>query len=404
LPKTKLETVFFIKKGPRMFILNETVKYWVISALLFLTACATTESNFRLEPIAFSELPHWSSDSISEAWLPFQRSCTQMKKLPANTVFLNNQTLSQWQSVCSAALQYKTASEENIRLFFETNFVPHRVSSLGNKTGLFTGYYEPKVKGSLKRTPHYNVAIYKRPLDLVMAENLFVLRPDKPELKGVRIAGRVEKGALRPYATRAQIEKSTLLQGAEALWLSSAVEAYFIHVQGSAAVELPSGQTVRLGYDGTNGHPYTSLGKVLIDRKQLSREAVSMQSIVQWLLKHPQEAAALMQENDSFVFFKLQQQQGPVGAQGVVLTPGRSLAVDPAFVAFGTPVWLVASPVTAQSSPVRRLLIAQDKGGAIKGPIRGDVFWGTGDTAGAMAGMMKSSGHYYLLLPKKEMP
>jgi membrane-bound lytic murein transglycosylase A len=217
----------------------------------------------------------------------------------------------------------------------------------------------------------------------------------RPAWRGERIAGRVDKGNLVPYSSRAEIEQGALSgRGLELAWAADTIETFFLQIQGSGRVRLADGGELRVGYDGQNGHPYVALGRVLIDRGLLPREQVTMQSIKAYLRAHPDEAAALMRENPSYVFFRELSGDGPVGAQGVALTPGRSLAVDRAFVPLGAPVWLVAEDIA-------RLLVAQDTGGAIRGPVRGDLFWGHGAEAEARAGAMKARGRAWLLLPRE---
>jgi membrane-bound lytic murein transglycosylase A len=210
---------------------------------------------------------------------------------------------------------------------------------------------------------------------------------------------------LRPYENRAAIESGALRgRGLEMLWVDDPVDAFFLQIQGSGRVMLEDGTSLRIGYAGQNGHPYVAIGRELIARGALTREAVSMPAIRDWLRANPQEADAVMNRNPSFVFFRELDGDGPVGAQGVALTPGRSLAVDRSFVPYGVPVWLDAEDPVDGEVRVQRLLVAQDTGGAIRGPVRGDVFWGHGPEAEHRAGLMKSRGRYFLLLPKTVTP
>jgi membrane-bound lytic murein transglycosylase A len=220
----------------------------------------------------------------------------------------------------------------------------------------------------------------------------------RPAWRGERIAGRVVDGSLAPYASRAEIERGALdPMHLEILWVDDPVAAFFLQVQGSGRAALPDGSTVRLGYDGQNGQTYVAIGRLLVARGALPLDAVSLQSISAWIKAHPEEGAKLMDENPSYVFFKELDGDGPLGAEGVVLTPGRSLAVDRNFVPLGAPLFVDASD---NGTALKRLMIAQDTGGAISGPVRGDVFWGFGDEAEARAGPMRAGGRYYLLLPR----
>jgi membrane-bound lytic murein transglycosylase A len=223
----------------------------------------------------------------------------------------------------------------------------------------------------------------------------------RPELKGQRIAGKVIEGKLKPFASRADIDNGSLAgRGLELAWVDDADAAFFLHIQGSGRVALENGTTLRVGYDGQNGHVYQAIGRTLIQRGELTPENTSMQTIKQWLVAHPQQAASLRQENPSYIFFREIVGDGPIGAQNVALTPQRSLAVDPNFIPYGAPIWLSATHPTQPNTAIRRLLIAQDTGGAIRGAVRGDYFWGAGPEAEELAGVMKSRGAYWLLLPK----
>jgi membrane-bound lytic murein transglycosylase A len=231
----------------------------------------------------------------------------------------------------------------------------------------------------------------------------------RPDLKGKRIAGKVVDGSLVPYPDRREIEAGALSgRKLEIVWVDDPVGAFFLHVQGSGRVRLADGGELRLGYAAQNGHPYTAIGRELIDRGELRSEDVSLQTIRAWLEAHPGQARELMERNASYVFFQQVKGEGPLGAQGVPLTPGRSLAVDLNFVPLGVPLWLVAgAPSPLEGEPdrkLRRLVVTQDTGGAIRGPIRGDVFWGFGEEAEAIAGRMKHRGRYWMLLPKTLTP
>jgi membrane-bound lytic murein transglycosylase A len=229
----------------------------------------------------------------------------------------------------------------------------------------------------------------------------------RPELKGQRIAGRVNgDGQLKPYENRTDIEMGKLPVAMDnpLYWVDSAVDAFFLQVQGSGVVTLPDGTAQRIGYDGQNGYPYTAIGKELIARGALTKDNVSMQSIRAWLAAHPDEAVDVMRSNQSYVFFKKLDTPSPVGGEGIPLTPNRSLAVDHAIWPYGLPMYVAAEPPEEGSPVIQRLLIAQDTGGAITGVVRGDVFWGYGETAAHNAGVMKSRGQLWVLLPKSVIP
>jgi membrane-bound lytic murein transglycosylase A len=254
----------------------------------------------------------------------------------------------------------------------------------------------PELKGSRQKNAAYHVPIYRVPDDLVTADlGLF-----KPDLKGVQIVGKVEKGKLKPYDNRAEIDAGALAdRGFEILYVDDPIDAFFLHIQGSGRVVMEDGTKVSIGYAGTNGQPYVAIGRGLVDSGALGKDDVSMQSIRKWLADHPGEAEKTMEANPSYVFFRELPGDAALGAQGVALTPERSLAVDHRFLPYGLPLWLDAEAPDS-SERLRRLMIAQDTGGAIKGPVRGDFFWGFGHGAGEMAGRMKSKGRYFLLLPR----
>jgi membrane-bound lytic murein transglycosylase A len=302
-----------------------------------------------------------------------------------------------WQAICREAAAAKPADAAAARRFFEDRFRPWRAANGDEAEGLFTGYYEPELRGSRTRQGPYTIPLMKRPPDLVTVD----LGAFRDSLKGERIAGRIVDGALRPYADRAAIETGALDgRGLELLWVDDPVAAFFLHIQGSGRVVLPDGGAVRVGYAAQNGHRYFAVGRDLIERGAVAKEDMSLQAIRDWMRANPDEAPALMRRNPSYVFFRELSGEGPIGAQGAPLTPGRSLAVDPRFVPYGVPVWLDADHPLTDDRPIRRLLVAQDTGGAIRGPVRGDLFWGAGAEAEAAAGRMKSRGGYYLLLPK----
>ena len=333
------------------------------------------EAGRVLTPAAFADLPGWQEDDLSGALSAFLRSC---RKGP----------------VCEAA-----AKASSPRAFFESHFQPFAVNA--GEEGLFTGYYEPLLQGSRERTERYRVPLYVRPPELVMVD----LGDFREELKGQRIAGQVEEGQLVPYPDRRAIEEGALSgRDLELVWVDDPVDAFFHQIQGSGRVSLDDGSEMRVGYAAQNGHPYFAIGKDLVERGAMPKEQVSMQSIRRWLEENPDLADDVMARNASYVFFEELKGEGPLGAQGVPLTPGRSLAVDLKHWTLGVPVWLdtrAPSPREGEPDrPLRRLLIAQDTGGAIRGVVRGDVFWGHGEEAAEIAGRMKHPGRMWVLLPR----
>ncbi len=378
----------------------------VLGSLIFVAACVARSpgpERIDLAPVDFDALPGWQDDRQSLALEAFRRSCARIGRRPENGLVGANGiggVVADWRGACRAGADVSSADDEAARAFFERHFASFRVLDKGSADGLFTGYYEPLLSGARQRGGRYIVPIYGRPIDLVSVD----LGDFRLDFEGRRIAGRIEGDALRPYPSRAEIERGALDDRAAVIaWVDDPVDAFFLHVQGSGRIGLENGDEIRVGYAAANGHEYRSIGGILIARGAMDREAVSLPSIRAWLAAHPDESRALMEENESFIFFRELEGEGVIGAQGVALTPGRSIAVDRRFIPLGAPVWLdIMAPSAepgAEDRPVRRLAIAQDTGAAITGPIRGDVFWGFGAEAEAVAGRMKHRGQLYLLLP-----
>jgi membrane-bound lytic murein transglycosylase A len=347
----------------------------------------------RLTPAGFNDIPGWKGSDAKAALAAFKRSCAAMMAKPAAMAMGGAGyagTIGDWRGVCADA---KNAT--NARAFFETDFTPVEVGAGRVREGLFTGYYEPQLHGSLERHGKYQTPVYGLPPDLVSVD----LGQFRDALKGERIAGRVIGQRLVPYDTRAAIDA----HGAKApvlFYADDPVSVFFLQVQGSGRVVLDNGAVMRVSYAGQNGHPYTAIGRTLIDRGALAREDVSLQTIRAWLKSHPGEARAVMETDASYVFFREEPvgdpKLGSTGTENVPLTPGASLAVDSRLHPLGVPFFIAGD----QPDPGNRLLVAQDTGGAISGPVRGDVFWGFGQKAEDIAGAMKAVGKFYVLLPK----
>ncbi|MGO8917072.1 MAG: murein transglycosylase A [Stellaceae bacterium] len=375
-----------------------TARSWTAAFLLLLSLFACTPrppppDHLSLAPARFADLAGWQQDTPGAALAAFARSCAALLKAPAATALGVAGTAADWQSPCAALPP--APDDAAARRFLETWFQPWQAGNNGVAEGLFTGYYEAELDGARQPGGGFATPLLRRPPDLVMVElGLF-----RPAWRGERIAGRVVDGRLKPYESRAEIEHGALDRYHLAfLWVDDPVAAFFLQIQGSGRVRLPDGSMVRVGYDGQNGQAYVAIGRLLVERGVLAKEDISMQAIHAWIKAHPEAGKALMAENPSYVFFREVTGEGPIGSEGVVLTPGRSLAVDRSFVPLGVPVFLDAGP------GLQRLLVAQDTGGAIRGPVRGDVFWGAGAEAEARAGAMRARGVYYLLLPKNVMP
>lgn len=379
----------------------------VAGLLLIVAACAERApepGKLTLTAVGFEALPGWTDDSQGEALAAFLLSCERLAPQPESRLMGRSGVggaIADWRAPCAGAARTATGDDDAARAFFEQWFAPFAARDGDHDEGLFTGYYEPLLKGALRSGGGYTVPLYALPPDLVTV-NLGAFRP---ELRGERISGRVVQGELKPYDSRGEIDGGALEFRAPVIaWVDDPVDAFFLHIQGSGRVALADGEVLRVGYAGTNGHPYVSIGRYLIDNGILTPEEVSLPSIRSWLASRSDAGQSVMAQNPSYVFFRLLEEDGPLGSQGAVLTAGRSIAVDRRHIPLGVPVWLdIVAPnadPAQPDGPLRRLVIAQDTGGAITGPLRGDFFWGFGPDAGAIAGRMKHPGRLYLLLPR----
>lgn len=342
----------------------------------------------QLKQVGWSAIPAWRTTTLAESWNAYLQGCTALQKKSA------------WQNVCDAASRLSKPDDSAVRAFFERYFQAYESSNDdGSIEGLVTGYYEPLIKGSRTQTTRARFPIYAVPDDLIAVDLVSVY----PELKNLRLRGKLVGNKVVPYATRSEIERNDSIRAKAKViaWAEDAVELFFMQVQGSGRVELADGTHLRLGYADQNGYPYKSIGKLLVDRGELTLAQASMQSIKEWGVRNPQKLAALLASNPSFVFFRELPDglPGPLGALGVSVTPGRSIAVDPKYIPLGAPVFLATTMPNSPTS-LNRLMMAQDTGGAIRGGVRADFFWGFGTEAGEMAGKMKQKGRMWVLLPK----
>lgn len=369
---------------------------------LLLAACATTpppaperkpdearpQKTARLlwEARSWSEFSEWPGFEIRAGGNALRTSCKSMARRPG------------WREVCDGLSSVAINDDGALRHYLESRFRPYRLSSSeGGDSGLVTGYYEPMLQGDRKRTERARYPVYAVPDDLLVVE----LGEVYPELKGMRLRGRLEGRKILPYYSRADIESGKAsFTGKELAWVDDPVELFFLQIQGSGRVRLPDGSFVRVGYADQNGYPYKAIGKVLIERGELPASKVSMQSIQAWARENPGKLQELLNSNPSYVFFRElpSNGDGPLGAQGLPLTAGGSIAVDPKQLPLGTPI-LLATTQPNGSQPLNRLVVAQDTGGAIRGPLRADFFWGYGAEAGRQAGAMKQLGRMWALWP-----
>ncbi len=342
-----------------------------------------------LTPVSWIEMPGVENENWVASWAAWLQSCQGLKKKP------------DWQAVCAAAPTVKSDDANAIKAYWQQYFNVYATQQVeGAQQGLITGYYQPVLKGAKTASERYPVPLYKVPADLITVNlsNLF------PDLKYKRVRGRVQGQTLVPYYTRTEIEQvQSPLLGNELLWVDDAVEAFFLQVQGSGIVQLESGERIPVGYADQNGHPYQSIGKVLVERGELTASEASMQGIKTWGQQHPDQLQGLLNANPSYVFFKLLPTglSGPLGALGVPLTAARSIAVDPFYIPLGAPVYMATTyPYPDSDKLLQQLMVAQDTGGAIKGGVRADIYWGDGEAAGKLAGAMRQQGQLWVWLPK----
>ena len=340
-----------------------------------------------LKPATWKELDGVAKDDLTKAWAAWQLGCGSLKVKPA------------WQAVCSAAESLNNPKKSQILDYFKNNFAVYRATNMdGSNTGLITGYYEPIIKGSRVKSDKYRYPMYSRPDDLITVE----LASIYPELANKRVRGRLVGTKLIPYYNRGEIETDTSpLQGKELLWVDDAVELFFLQIQGSGMVHFENGEKLHIGYADQNGQAYQSIGRLLIDKGELTADKASMQGIKDWAKNNSSKLRELLNANPSYVFFRELPVglPGPIGALGAPILAERAVAIDPKFIPLGAPVFL-STTFPNSNKALNRLMMAQDTGGAIKGGVRADFFWGAGYEAGKQAGGMKQQGKIWVLLPK----
>ncbi len=389
----------------RPFLMVFAAGCCLLSGCATLTAWLKPAEHLGLHKTTFNDLPGWRGDDQSKALVALRRSCREMMlAAPAAAFDVGGKkgTYKAWQDICTELAAAPPKDALAARKFFEAHFVPYVMSGNQGTQGLFTGYYEPTLHGSYRRHGKYIVPIYGRPENLVTVD----LGAFSPRFRGEHIVGRVNKDkSLVPYYDRTAIDKGALRGKSRTIvWVNNAVDAFFLHIQGSGRIVMTKGRVLRVGYAAQNGLPYVAIGRAMLKKGYLQKGNVSMQSIRAWLQSHPQQAAKVMDINQSYIFFrKLRGAKGlldgPLGAEGVPLVPRRSLAVDHRLIPYGIPIWIDAQN-PAGGDNLQRLMVAQDTGGAIIGAVRGDFFWGAGKQATDLAGLMDSKGRAWMLLPK----
>jgi membrane-bound lytic murein transglycosylase A len=371
--------------------------------LIFLAACAAPPKPPVVPPTAvvppaapfavskWEMLPDWPTIDLQPSWAAFMQSCRALKNKPG------------WQAVCARAAELAQPDNAALHLFFEEGFTPYQVFNPdGSAQGLITGYYEPKLAGSRVKTDRFRYPLYAVPDDLLTID----LSEAYPQLKDLRLRGRLQGKRIVPYYNRAEIgDGKAALGGRELFWTDNAIELFFLQIQGSGRIELPDGSLIKVGYADQNGYPYISIGKKLVELGELKLEEASMQGIKSWAERHPEKLDALLAQNPSYVFFRELPDglSAPLGALGVPLTGAYSIAVDARTIPLGAPVFL-STTLPNSADPLNRLVLAQDTGGAIKGAVRADFFWGFGEQAGMQAGRMKQNGQMWVLFPKGAEP
>jgi membrane-bound lytic murein transglycosylase A len=387
-----------------MKLLNKRNLLWLATGLV-LAACKTAPMQapvtptiavvpapvVQYTPSKWAMLPDWTTLDLTPSWVALMQSCRALRNKP------------QWQAVCAGAELVDKNDSVAQRAFLEERLTPYQVFNPdGSEQGMITGYYEPLLKGSRSKTERFQYPLYGAPDDMLEID----LSDAYPQLKGLRLRGRLQGKRVVPYYKRAEIDSgSGALKGRELFWVDNAVELFFLQIQGSGRIELPDGQLIKVGYAEQNGYPYVSIGRKLVEMGELKLEDASMQSIKEWGEKHPEKLTALLELNPSYVFFRELpgNLSAPLGALGVPLTNEYSIAVDPRAIPLGSPVFLSTTQPNS-TAPLNRLMLAQDTGGAIRGAVRADFFWGFGETAGIQAGRMKQQGRMWVLFPKGAEP
>lgn len=378
-----------------------------VMIFLILSACLLWRFNhddIHLKKISYNQLPGWEAADTTESMKAFNVTCKSFLKQDPDTLVGSlyiTLKAKNWYSACRAALLVDTTSNRQTKAFFEHYMDPVEFFNYKPVQGLFTGYYLPLLHGSLTKTKQYNVPIYRIPDNLITVD----LKRFDSSLTSRQLVGRLEGNKLVPFYTREEINKGMISASASViLWVDSHIDRLFMEIEGSGIVQLTDGSQVFLGYAGQNGASYTAVGHALIQKGVMNRKNQSMQRIRAYLESHPEDSDTIINQNKSFVFFEVLPRKSVVGVKGIVLTPGYSLAIDRQWVPIGVPVWLNTTrpdDETNAQKVFQRLMIAQDTGGAIRGMVRGDVFWGEGNKAMAIAGKMNNVGYYWLLLPKE---
>ncbi len=369
-------------------------KIYILICLFALASCGEEQKKVQapsvgieLKKTSFDELPNFKNDNVDELRDGFQEVCARIMRM--RTPYIANAQIliptADYQNAC------KNYSHQNFKKFIEDNFEPFLVKFDELEFGKFTSYYEPSINISKEKTDVYKYPIYGLPQDLVE----FNLKDFAPELDDKTVIARIDGKTITPYYNREYIENNTI-NAPVLFWTDDPVKLHIMHIQGASVGILPDGSKQRIGYAGNNGKTFKGIGSILLENNLIEKS--SMDYVMDWLRNNPELGKKYMQQNERFIFHRLIDARGAIGAMGLPLTDGRSMAIDPKYIPLGSLMWL--ETVAPNRQPIQKLVIAQDVGNAIKGAIRGDYFWGSGDNALEFAGKMNASGKYYILLPK----
>jgi membrane-bound lytic murein transglycosylase A len=384
----------------------------IVLEKIFTTRLSEESYPVKLKKISFADLKEWNTERFAKAGMALENVCALIEKKDSRQYLDERHVYGQWadyKAACKKLIhKNKAQPAAKLKAIFEKEFVPYQVFSIDevdplHKTeALFTGYYEPILKGSKKREGPYQYPLYKKPKNLIISQDLGKF---KAELMGYKIKGRVIDGVFKPYFQRRTLNEMIGSKDLEPLvWVDSEVDAFFLHIQGSGFLHMADGRSMRVGYAEQNGRPYVSIGRVLLDMGIGTKEEMSMQFIKKWLRDNPEKTKEILNKNPSYIFFRELKGPGPIGTMGIPLVPEHNLAVDRSIYPLGLPMWMSFQDPFENKKVRNKFVVAADTGGAIKGSLRGDLFWGRGKRAERYAGHMKSRGQLFILLPKTVVP
>ena len=380
---------------------KKVLKIFTAAFLLILNSCqkdfsSDISGDMKLKKVSFTQLSGWENENFSDIISVFNKNCGQILKNQNSYISTDSLKIktSDLQDKCKKFSAQNIKSSADMKKFIETEFIPYLVTDNSNPEGKFTSYYEAVINASYNKNDKYKYPVYGKPNDLIEIN----LRDFDKELPNTRLVGRIVNNKFVPYYNRRDIENNGI-SAPVIMWGDDLIDIHFMQIQGSAVAKMNDGSEVRIGYADNNGHKFKGIGSILISKGYIKPEDSSMPKIREWLRKNPDKAKDLMAENDRFIFQKINNADGPLGAFGVSLTAGRSLAVDTRYIPLGSILWL--DTISPDKRNINKIVFAQDIGSAIKGVVRGDYFWGHGEEALKHAGRMNSSGKYYLLLPKE---